>query len=86
MIPIRDNITHEPFEGVDVGDIGPKLGLPAADNAYIKFSNYRVAKKFMLTRFSRINDQGEYEILDPNALKVMHLMLMYARLMIVLDS
>ena len=86
LVPVRDSITHEPFEGVDVGDIGPKIGLHTADNGYLKFDNYRIDKKYMLSRFVKINDNGDYEVLDPNSLKLLYLSLMHARVMIISDA
>jgi acyl-CoA oxidase len=85
LVPIRDLSTHMPFEGVDVGDIGPKMGLHGNDNGYLRFSNYRVPKDCMLTRFSKINEWGDYEILDPNSIKILYLSLVRARILIPID-
>lgn len=86
LVPIRDSTTHLPFLGVEVGDIGPKIGLPVNDNGYLRFNQYRIPKKYMLTRFSRINDKGEYEILDPNSLKILYMSVVRARLGLIVDS
>ena len=37
--PIRDD-NHDPFPGVEVGDIGPKLGYNMKDNGFLRFNNY----------------------------------------------
>lgn len=37
---IRDFDTHELLEGVEAGDIGPKLGYHGKDNGYLKFTNF----------------------------------------------
>ena len=63
LVPLRDIETHEPFPGVDVGDIGPKIGMHSNDNGYLRFENYRIDKKYLLRRTARINDNGEYEII-----------------------
>jgi acyl-CoA oxidase len=86
LVPIRDTRTHEPFLGVDVGDIGPKIGLHVNDNGYLRFSDYRISKKYMLSRFSRINEKGEYEVLDPNSLKVLYMSVVRARLGLIIDA
>ena len=86
LVPIRDPKTHEPFSGIDVGDIGPKMGLNSLDNGYLRFDNYRVAKDCMLTRFAKINDSDEYEVLDPNAIKILYLSLIRARSTLIFDS
>ena len=85
LVPIRDTETHEPLPGIEVGDIGPKIGLHTADNGYLKFHHYRIAKKYMLNRFSKINDKGEYEVLDPNSIKILYLSVVRARLGIIVD-
>jgi len=32
LFPIRDLNTHQPLPGIEVGDIGPKLGFNTVDN------------------------------------------------------
>ena len=39
FIQLRDLETHEPFEGVELGDIGPKLGINSIDNGYARFES-----------------------------------------------
>ena len=82
LIPIRDLKTHEPFPGVDVGDIGPKMGMSTTDNGFIRFNHYRVPLKHMLNKFSRINEEGEYELINPNSIKILYLSLVNTRLAI----
>ena len=86
FIQIRDLKTHEPLEGVIVGDIGPKMGLHANDNGFLRFNQYRQAKEVMLNRFAKINDAGEYEITDTNAIKILYLSLIRARSTLVFDG
>jgi len=86
LVPLRDSVTHLPFLGIEVGDIGPKIGLPVNDNGFLRFNNYRIPKKYMLTRFSKINDKGEYEILDPNSMKILYMSVVRARLGLIVDS
>ena len=86
LVPIRDLNTHVPFEGIEIGDIGPKIGLHSNDNGFIRFHKYRIPQKYMLTRFSKINDQGEYEVIDPNSIKILYLSLVKARLAILTDA
>jgi acyl-CoA oxidase len=86
LVPLRNIETHEPLSGVDVGDIGPKMGINGLDNGYVRFDNYRIPKKYMLARFSAINDAGEYEVVDPNGIKIMYLSLVRARIFIFTDA
>lgn len=86
FVQIRHLKTHAPLPGVFVGDIGPKFGNPCADNGFLRFEFLRVPKSAMLNRFAKINDKGEYEILDPNALKILYSSLVRARVNISRDS
>lgn len=86
FIQIRDLKTHEPLEGVEVGDIGPKMGNHGNDNGYLRFNQFRQGKDVMLNRFAKINDAGEYEITDTNAIKILYLSLIRARSVLVFDA
>jgi acyl-CoA oxidase len=37
FIELKDLETWLPLKGIEIGDIGPKLGFRAKDNSYIKF-------------------------------------------------
>jgi acyl-CoA oxidase len=41
IVQVRDLETHQPLEGVVIGDIGPKFGYSTIDNAYMLFNNFR---------------------------------------------
>lgn len=41
IVQVRDMKTHLPFEGIVIGDIGPKYGYATMDNAYMLFDNFR---------------------------------------------
>ena len=61
--------THEPLPGVEVGDIGSKLGYNSIDNGYLLFTKLRVPRKALLSRFSEITKEGEFELKsDPRLL------------------
>ena len=75
--------THEPLPGIDVGDIGPKMGTNGTDNGFLGFKNCKIPKNNMLRGYSRINEQGEYELLDPNALKILFLSLLNGRMIVI---
>jgi acyl-CoA oxidase len=38
IVPIRDLETHKPLTGIQVGDIGTKLGYNAVDNGWLIFN------------------------------------------------
>ena len=61
-MPIRDLQTHEPLPGIEVGDIGTKLGYNSIDNGYLKFTHYRVPRKALLSRFMSITKTGDFKM------------------------
>ena len=86
FIHIRDLKTHEPFEGVVVGEVGPKIGVNSIDHGYLILSQFRQPKEVMLNRFAKINESGQYEILDPNGIKILYLSLTRARAGLIFDT
>ncbi|KAL2809081.1 acyl-CoA dehydrogenase/oxidase [Aspergillus granulosus] len=61
IVQVRDMKTHLPFEGIVIGDIGPKYGYASMDNAYMLFNNFRIPHSAMLSRYSSVNpDTGKY--------------------------
>ncbi|KAF2471715.1 acyl-CoA oxidase [Lindgomyces ingoldianus] len=57
IVQIRDQKTHQPFEGIVVGDIGPKYGYASMDNGYMLFDHYRVPKSAMLSRYVEVSEE-----------------------------
>ena len=62
IVPIRDLESFEPLAGVEVGDIGTKLGYNSIDNGYLKFTHFRVPRKALLSRFVSINKEGDFKL------------------------
>lgn len=60
LVPIRDTKTLLPFNGVKIGDMGPKIGLNGVDNGFIMFDNYRISKSFLMNRNADITSDGQY--------------------------
>lgn len=42
--PIRDEETHLPLKGLEIGDLGPKFGYDSKDNGFIVFTHYRIPR------------------------------------------
>jgi acyl-CoA oxidase len=55
IVQIRHTDTHQPFDGIAVGDIGPKYGYASMDNGYMLFDHYRVPKSAMLSRYAEVS-------------------------------
>ena len=61
FIQLRDLKTHKALPGLEIGDIGPKLGYATKDNGFLRFNNFRVAKDALLGRFYKIDPQGNFK-------------------------
>ncbi|KAJ5768719.1 hypothetical protein N7520_003278 [Penicillium odoratum] len=57
VVPIRDMDTHQPFDGVYVGDIGPKFGYNTMDNGFMLFNHYQIPHVNMLARFAYVDKE-----------------------------
>lgn len=59
---MRDIETHECLPGIEIGDIGVKLGYNSVDNGYLRFDHFRVPRTSLLSRFIEITREGEFKI------------------------
>lgn len=59
---MRSLETHEPLPGVQVGDVGTKIGYNTIDNGYLMFNQYRVPRKALLSRFVSITKTGDFKM------------------------
>ncbi|KAG8178396.1 hypothetical protein JTE90_005288 [Oedothorax gibbosus] len=60
MVPVRNPKTLLPFQGVTVGDIGPKLGLNGVDNGFVIFNKYRIPRETLLNKLGDVTVDGKY--------------------------
>ncbi|KAL4905084.1 hypothetical protein BDW74DRAFT_152959 [Aspergillus multicolor] len=61
LVQVRDLKTHQPLEGIVIGDIGPKYGYATMDNAYMLFNNFRIPHSALLSRYSSVDPEtGAY--------------------------
>ena len=49
VVQVRDMKTHQPLNGIVVGDIGPKYGYITMDNAYMLFDQFRFVSRLYPT-------------------------------------
>ena len=49
------------FPGVEVGEIGPRVGLPTADNGYLILRNVRIPRENMLMKYARVTSAGKFQ-------------------------
>ena len=62
--------THSPLPGIDIGDIGSKLGFRNSDQGYCSFDKYRIPKSALLCRFVSISDDGVFKASNSQAKKL----------------
>lgn len=58
VVQIRSLEDHMPCPGIEVGDLGQKLGFNGTDNGFLAFTHYRIPKNALLGRFWDIDSEG----------------------------
>ena len=81
IVRIRDE-DHIPWEGIHVGDIGSKFGFNSTDNGFIKFTNYRIPRENILSRYVKVAEDGTFSTLGKDAIKLGYGNMLYLRLQI----
>ncbi len=86
IVQIRDLSTHLPLPGVEVGDIGPKMGYNGVDNGFLRFDHFLVPRDAMLMRYSSVNKDGTYVPPPAQNSKASYATMVYVRATIVRDA
>lgn len=58
-MPVRSQENHLPLPGIEVGEIGNKLGYQSVDNGYLRFTHFRVARFALLSKFISVSQDGK---------------------------
>ncbi|KAJ8322036.1 hypothetical protein KUTeg_000507 [Tegillarca granosa] len=66
IVQLRSLKDHSSLPGVELGDIGPKMGFNGNDNGFLRFHNYRIPRENMLMRYSKVLEDGTY-VAPPNS-------------------
>lgn len=75
LVQLRDLRTHEPLPGIELGDIGPKMGYDSVDNGYLRLTHVRVPRDHLLQRHARVERDGTYTRMSDNPKAVYGVML-----------
>ena len=86
VVQIRDISTHLPLPGVEVGDIGAKMGYNGVDNGFLRFDHVRVPRDAMLMRYSSVDKDGTYVPPPAQNSKASYATMVYVRATIVRDA
>ncbi|KAH8697520.1 acyl-CoA dehydrogenase/oxidase C-terminal [Talaromyces proteolyticus] len=85
IVQVRHMESHQPLDGIVIGDIGPKFGYSTIDNAYMLFDQFRVPHSALLSRYSQVDPEtGAYS--QPKMGKVVYGTMTYVRSLIVHQS
>lgn len=81
LAQIRDMETHRPLKGLEIGDVGPKYGYLNKDNGYMIFTDFKLPRTALLSRFVSLDKKGMLNIQgDP---KVAYSTMLYVRISLV---
>ena len=76
--------THVPLRGIEVGDLGAKIGYQGVDNGYLMFNKVKVPRTALLSRFAAIEKNGDFEIKsDP---RLLYQIMSQTRLVIIIGA
>ncbi|EDW02147.1 probable peroxisomal acyl-coenzyme A oxidase 1 [Drosophila grimshawi] len=81
IVPLRDADTHMPLPGVDVGEVGKKLGMAAVNLGFLGLKNVRIPRTNMLMKYAKVDRDGTFTA-SP-ASRVNYLTMVYTRCLIV---
>lgn len=59
LVPIRDASMRE-MPGVEINDMGAKMGVNGVDNASLKFRNVRIPRVNMMNKFTDVDENGRF--------------------------
>eukprot|EP00656_Telonema_subtile_P055692 TRINITY_DN8697_c0_g1_i3.p1 TRINITY_DN8697_c0_g1~~TRINITY_DN8697_c0_g1_i3.p1 ORF type:complete len:633 (-),score=177.35 TRINITY_DN8697_c0_g1_i3:138-2036(-) len=59
FVQIRDH-NHAPLPGLEMGDLGPKMGDHATDTSYMRLSDVRIPRQHMLAKHQHVTADGTF--------------------------
>lgn len=59
LVPIRDKNMKE-MPGVQINDMGVKMGVNGVDNAALTFDNVCIPRENMMNKVTDVNDKGKF--------------------------
>ncbi|KAF1332828.1 Acyl-coenzyme a oxidase, partial [Globisporangium splendens] len=82
LVQLRSLEDHEPLPGIEVGDIGPKIGFQSIDNGYCAFHNVRIPRENMMMRYAKVFPDGTF--VKPKSDKLVYLTMVQVRAYMIL--
>ncbi|KAI8329509.1 acyl-CoA dehydrogenase/oxidase C-terminal [Chlamydoabsidia padenii] len=84
VVPLRDPNTYHTLPGINIGDIGKKMGRDGIDNGYIQFTNVRIPRGYMLQKHTKVSRTGQVQ--EPKLQQLTYGALLQGRVAMVVDS
>lgn len=84
VVPLRDPKTFELLPGINIGDIGMKMGRNGIDNGYVQFTNVRVPRAYMLMKHTQVTREGQVH--EPPLAQLAYGALLQGRTAMVMDA
>ncbi|CAO3646632.1 unnamed protein product [Cunninghamella blakesleeana] len=84
VVPLRDPKTYDLLPGINIGDIGKKMGRDGIDNGWIQFTNVRIPRGYMLQKHTKVSRTGEVK--EPKLQQLTYGALLQGRVAMVVDS
>ncbi|XP_067631928.1 acyl-coenzyme A oxidase 1-like [Eurosta solidaginis] len=84
LLQVRDEETHAPLPGIDIGDIGKKIGMLGVNNGYLGLKNVRIPRMNMLMKNAKVLRDGTY-VKSPVS-QLTYFPMVYVRCMIVVNN
>ncbi|TDH71300.1 hypothetical protein CCR75_004642 [Bremia lactucae] len=77
LVQIRSLKDHQPLPGIEMGDIGPKVGFNSVDNGYCVFHKIRIPREHMMMRYAKVLPNGTF--IKPPSEKLVYLTMVQVR-------
>nr|AOR81608.1 acyl-CoA oxidase [Phaffia rhodozyma] len=84
VVQLRDTKTFQLLPGINIGDIGKKMGRDGIDNGFIQFTFVRVPRSHMLMKYTQVSRTGE--VFEPPLAQLTYGALVGGRTSMVSDS
>ncbi|CAO3678786.1 unnamed protein product [Rhizopus stolonifer] len=84
IVPLRDPKTYNLLPGVNIGDIGKKMGRDGIDNGWIQFTHVRIPRSYMLMKHAKVSRTGSVK--EPKLQQLTYGALLQGRVAMVVDS
>jgi len=77
---VRDWETHESLPGIELRDIGQKIGYNGMDNGFMRITDVKIPRRHLLMKFVSVDKEGNYKKIGDE--KMLFSTMTYTRLMI----